>query len=496
MNKTVTPGDLHGELRVLPSKSASHRAVMMAALARGKTLLEPMQLSKDIGATLACAQALGLTRGAAVAAGETEGFVRAEIWGGGEAEERPLRELDCGESGSTLRFFIPLALDGRGPVRLIGHGRLMQRPLTVYQNLFAPLGVVWRQEGDALTVEGELKSGRFELPGDVSSQFITGLLLALPKLAGDSEIVVTTPLESRAYVELTRRVQREFGVTSAWMDGGQTLLVRGGQEAVSPGTLHIEGDWSHAAFYLVAGAIGRGEIRLTGLDPQSAQGDRAVVEILRDMGADIRWEGDALVSRASRLHGLRVDCAQIPDLVPILAVAMAAAEGDSRITGAARDSVGGVIECAAVGVRAGVGSPFFGSVESVVSQLAFSVPAVKAIAFGDGMALAEMRGSEANDAMRMDGDGVTCESNHNGGVTGGITNGMPVIFRAAIKPTPSIARAQRTVDVAKRENAVLEIAGRHDPCIVPRAVVVMESILAIALCELEMDDAAQRALTE
>ena len=162
----------------------------------------------------------------------------------------------------------------------------------------------------------------------------------------------------------------------------------------------------------------------------------------------------------------------------------------------AQDSVGGVIECAAVGVRAGVGSPFFGSVESVVSQLAFSVPAVKAIAFGDGMALAEMCGSEANDAMRMDGDGVTCESNHNGGVTGGITNGMPVIFCAAIKPTPSIARAQRTVDVAKRENAVLEIAGRHDPCIVPRAVVVMESILAIALCELEMDDAAQRALTE
>ena len=274
--------------------------------------------------------------GAAMAAGETEGFVRAEIWGGGEAEKRPLRELDCGESGSTLRFFIPLALDGRGPVRLIGHGRLMQRPLTVYQNLFAPLGVVWRQEGDALTVEGELKSGRFELPGDVSSQFITGLLLALPRLEGDSEIVVTTPLESRAYVELTRRVQREFGVTSAWLDGGQTLLVRGGQEAVSPGTLHIEGDWSHAAFYLVAGAIGRGEIRLTGLDPQSAQGDRAVVEILRDMGADIRWEGSALVSRASRLHGLRVDCAQIPDLVPILAVAMAAAEGESRITGAAR----------------------------------------------------------------------------------------------------------------------------------------------------------------
>ena len=336
MNKTVTPGCLHGELRVLPSKSASHRAVMMAAMAQGKTLLEPLQLSRDISATLACAQALGLTRGAAIAGSETEGFVRAEIWGGGEGETRPLRELDCGESGSTLRFFIPLALDGRGPVRFVGHGRLMQRPLTVYQNLFEPLGVSWKQEGDALTVEGALQSGRFELPGDVSSQFITGLLLALPRLAGDSEIAVTTPLESRAYVELTRRVQSDFGVVSEWRDGGQTLLIPGGQKIASPDCLHIEGDWSHAAFYLTAGAIGRGEIRLTGLEPRSAQGDRAIVEILRDMGADIRWEGDALVSRASRLHGLHVDCAQVPDLVPILAVAMAAAEGESRITGAAR----------------------------------------------------------------------------------------------------------------------------------------------------------------
>ena len=175
-----------------------------------------------------------------------------------------------------------------------------------------------------------------------------------------------------------------------------------------------------------------------------------------------------------------------PDKEAPMREAVAAARAD-------KDSVGGVIECAAVGVRAGVGSPFFGSVESVVSQLAFSVPAVKAIEFGDGMAIAGLRASGANDAMRMDGDAVVCTSNHNGGVTGGITNGMPVIFRAAIKPTPSIAQAQQTIDIARRENTVLEIAGRHDPCIVPRAVVVMESVLAIALCELTMDDAAQRA---
>ena len=201
--------------------------------------------------------------------------------------------------------------------------------------------------------------------------------------------------------------------------------------------------------------------------------------LLREKGIEIGAHIAAIAGeRDARFDPVGVDArtlcglaqSRFPLLNPEKEAPMRRAVAEAR---AAQDSVGGVIECAAVGVRAGIGSPFC-----------------------DGMALAEMRGSGANDAMRMNGGGVTCESNHNGGVTGGITNGMPVIFRAAIKPTPSIARAQRTVDVAKRENAVLEIAGRHDPCIVPRAVVVMESILAIALCELEMDDAAQRALTE
>jgi len=158
------------------------------------------------------------------------------------------------------------------------------------------------------------------------------------------------------------------------------------------------------------------------------------------------------------------------------------------------DSVGGVIECAATNVPAGIGSPFFGSVESVVSQLLFSVPAVKAVEFGDGMALSAMTGSRANDPMRFQAGRVACLSNHNGGVTGGITNGMPIVLRAAIKPTPSIAKAQRTVDLNTGEDTTLSIVGRHDPCIVPRAVVVIESALAIALCELMMDDAATRAL--
>ena len=338
MEKTVQPGALSGTLAVLPSKSASHRAVMMAAMAQGTTQIAPLQLSRDIKATLDCARALGLMAGADVSGQEGSPFVCVRIESGAHMEEAaPLRTLDCGESGSTLRFFIPLALDGRGPVRFVGHGRLMQRPLSVYERLFVPRGISWAPDGDTLTVQGRLQSGVYALPGDVSSQFITGLLLALAGLPGTSTIAITTPLESRAYVELTRRAQASFGVVSHWEDDGQTLRIPGGQVPRSPGVLHVEGDWSHAAFYLTAGAIGNaGPVVLTGLEADSAQGDRAIVRILRDMGADIRWEQGGVAAYPSRLHGVCVDASQVPDLVPVLAVAMAAAQGESRITGAAR----------------------------------------------------------------------------------------------------------------------------------------------------------------
>ena len=188
----------------------------------------------------------------------------------------------------------------------------------------------------------------------------------------------------------------------------------------------------------------------------------------------------------AQLRGLRFPLLDPEREAPMRAIVEAA-----RLEG---DSVGGVIECAAAGVPAGIGSPFFGSLESVTSQLLFSIPAVKAVEFGDGLAISALRGSAANDPMRFDENRVVCTSNHNGGVTGGITNGMPVLLRVAIKPTPSIAREQQTVNVLTGENEALSITGRHDPCIVPRAVVVVESALAVALCELMMDDAANNAL--
>lgn len=151
------------------------------------------------------------------------------------------------------------------------------------------------------------------------------------------------------------------------------------------------------------------------------------------------------------------------------------------------DSVGGIVETAAAGVPAGLGSPFFGSLESRIAGLVYAIPAVKSVSFGAGAAISAMRGSEANDAYRMEDGEVRTVTNHNGGILGGITTGMPVVFQTAIKPTPSIAREQRTVDLRTCEDTVIAIQGRHDPCIVPRALPVIEAALALVLLDEMME---------
>jgi len=156
----------------------------------------------------------------------------------------------------------------------------------------------------------------------------------------------------------------------------------------------------------------------------------------------------------------------------------------------AADSIGGVLECMITGLPAGLGAPFFDSVESGISQLMFSVPAVKGVEFGEGFGFAQLRGSQANDAFRMAEGHVVTETNHSGGVNGGITNGMPVVFRCVIRPTPSIGQVQKTVSLKSGEDAELVVHGRHDPCILPRAVPVIEAMTAIAVMELWKERAA------
>jgi 3-phosphoshikimate 1-carboxyvinyltransferase len=259
--------------------------------------------------------------------------------GRGEAAVHGLRGDDaaertvfCGESGSTLRFLLPVSLLSGGAA-FTGRGRLMQRPLSPYRALFEEKGVRWVEKDGILRVSGTLKSGDYALAGNISSQFVSGLLFALPLLDGDSRIRLTTGIESRAYIDLTLSMQKKFGVRNDWEDS-QTLYIPGGQRYV-PTDVTVEGDWSHAAFYVALGAMG-GDISLLGLDPNSAQGDRAVLGYASAMGTGVFWEGDTLRISGGELSGTDIGVSQTPDLAPALCALACASRGRTRIINAAR----------------------------------------------------------------------------------------------------------------------------------------------------------------
>ena len=313
-----------GVLAAPPSKSMAHRAVLCAALADGESRLTGLAHSQDIDATLAAAAALG----AQVEAGESWARIA-----GAAPLQAPAAPVDCCESGSTLRFLIPLAaLTGR-PVAFTGRGRLMQRPQSVYQELFASQGLRFEQEGDTLTVAGPLRPGCFSLAGDVSSQFISGLLFALPLLDGDSRLCLKPPVESRSYIEMTRAAQSRFGVASAWLDE-YTLAVPGGQ-AYRPRDMAIEGDWSQAAFPAALGVLA-GDVTVTGLEPGTLQGDAVILDILRRCGGRAEAVPGGVRFQKSALHGTKIDLADCPDLGPILMALGLLCEGETVIANAGR----------------------------------------------------------------------------------------------------------------------------------------------------------------
>lgn len=303
--RRVLPGKLSGELAVPGSKSAGHRTVIAAALAAGESRIENLTLSKDIGATLQAVEALG----AKILSREGD----AVTLRGTTAAPPEIPVIDCGESGSTLRFMIPvaLALAGGKPVSFTGRGRLMERPLEPYFALFREKGIAYRLENGFLRVQGTLTPGEYRLSGKVSSQFITGLLLALPLLPGDgeSEIVITDSLESKGYVDMTLSVLQQFGVQAENVDGTYTRFRVPAGQRYHAGRFPVEGDYSQAAFFLAYNrAAGEEAVRLHGLAPDSVQGDKAAAEILSLYQND----GD-----------LTVDASGIPDLIPALAVAAA-----------------------------------------------------------------------------------------------------------------------------------------------------------------------------
>lgn len=329
MDIKVIPSKLSGAITVPPSKSAAHRAIIAAALAEGESIIQNVDLSSDIRATIGACEQLGCT----VEIAEAEPFCTLTIRGGLKPQNGAL--IDCAESGSTLRFMIPVACTQTGERTFTGRRRLPQRPIDSYLQIFDEQGIPYNRPYGAnlpLTISGALKPGKFRMDGRVSSQFVTGLLYALPLLDGDSQIEVIGGFESRGYVDLTVDMLRRFGVVIG--SEGDRFLISGSQ-VYKPQRIAVEGDWSQAAFFLVAGAISGG-VRVAGFDGNSLQPDSVIVELLMRMGADISWEGDEFVSAPVRLQGIEIDVSQCPDLVPPLAIAAAFAQGTTHITGAAR----------------------------------------------------------------------------------------------------------------------------------------------------------------
>jgi len=289
------PGPLCGTVKAIPSKSQAHRALICAALADTPTHIECDGTSKDIEATAACLAAL--------------------------KTDAQCATLHCGESGSTFRFLLPVAGALGRKSSFILEGRLPERPLSpLYEELVRHGCKLSPQGSNPFSIEGQLEPGGYTLDAGVSSQFISGLLFALPLLEGDSELRLTGRLESFPYIELTLDMLEAFGIEAEFED--MVFSIPGNQTYRSPGTVRIEGDWSNAAFWLCAGAIPGNEITVTGLDHRSKQGDKAVLEILERFGGDLR--------------STEIDATDIPDLVPILAVVAAAAKGTTVIRNAGR----------------------------------------------------------------------------------------------------------------------------------------------------------------
>lgn len=313
MDIIINPKKLSGKVTVPPSKSVAHRMIIAAALAEGRSEISNLYPSADILATMDCMRNLGAQIDFS---GDT-----AVINGIGNAPETA--SLDCNESGSTLRFLIPVACAMGVKTEFIGSGRLPQRPITPYLEEFPKHGITFDYNNTMpFSVSGKLMGGKFYVDGGISSQFITGLIFALPLLEEDSEIVLTSHLESKPYVDITLGTLRDFGCEVTENENGYYIK---GKQKYKPLCGVVEGDYSQAAFFEVADALGS-DIEISGLNVNSFQGDKKIVEICRKI----------VYNKNGVLKPFDIDCSDIPDLVPILSVLATFCEGKSRITNVTR----------------------------------------------------------------------------------------------------------------------------------------------------------------
>ncbi|MDE5885173.1 MAG: 3-phosphoshikimate 1-carboxyvinyltransferase [Oscillospiraceae bacterium] len=314
MNIEIQPHKLVGTVKIPSSKSMAHRMLICAALSKGVSEISEIDISKDIEATVSVMQALG----ASFEFREAER--KMVVTGIREIPETAV--ADCGESGSTLRFLIPVSAALGVKTTFTGQGRLPERPITPYIRELTQKNIKFQNEKIPFTMQGALQPGRFELEGDISSQFITGLLLALPLLREKSEIILTSPLQSKPYADMTVQCMQQFGVCVKEKKGNYHIF---GTQHYHAQNLSIEGDFSQAAFFYVANAVGN-QVVLQNIPETSTQGDRKIVEIIEKICYHQQIP-DAV---------FKINAKDIPDLVPILAVLATFSEKPTRITGAER----------------------------------------------------------------------------------------------------------------------------------------------------------------
>jgi 3-phosphoshikimate 1-carboxyvinyltransferase len=331
---SIKPVPLSGEINVPSSKSMGHREIICAALAEGTSVVDNISISADIEATCRALQALGVKITPAPSLYPGRAAFKIE---GGELQALS-NEIDCGESGSTLRFMIPLAALCSKQVVFKGSGKLVSRPLNAYYDIFDRQGIEYETADEGklpLKICGRLSAGRFELPGNVSSQFVSGLLFALPLLDDDSVITISSPLESKSYVALTLSCLAKYGIEIK-NDEYKAFYIRGGQKYHSRNSI-VEADYSQAAFWLVAGAIGN-KIDCKGLLANSLQGDKAIIDIISAMGGKINYNEEKMIITSSPANtiGTIIDASDCPDIIPVLSVLASVSEGRTEIINAGR----------------------------------------------------------------------------------------------------------------------------------------------------------------
>lgn len=326
MNVVIHPKNLKGSIIVPPSKSLSHRAIIAASLASGRSIISNVLLSQDILATIEAMKALG---------------AHIEINGSsliidGTKPYRLSPSLCANESGSTLRFLIPIALTTSEPMTFEGKNHLIYRPLDTYFELFDEFGISYEHPKEAylpLHTSGGFKAGTYRLRGDISSQFITGLFFALPLLDGDSTVEITTKLESKGYLDLTLDILKKFGIQIEIISNNRYYIK--GNQLYKPCSYSVEGDYSQVAFFLVADALGA-DIKLLGMNLESYQGDKKILEDIKAMGGAISFDEQGLYCKPSKTYGATLDFSQSPDLGPALTILASLSLGTSNWINASR----------------------------------------------------------------------------------------------------------------------------------------------------------------